>query len=496
MVEAKTKFEKILDVSLKRGIFYPSAEIYPESAGYYTYGSIGLRIKHNWQNMWRAFFLSLDDNFHEIESTDILPAYVFQASGHVKNFIDPVAECSKCGHVERADYILENALKERFEGLSIPEFDKLIKKHGIKCEKCGGTLKDVGFVSLMFNVGNRLQAGTNIPTHFLRPETAQGAFVAFKREYLANRERLPLGLAIVGKAFRNEIAPRQGLYRTREFTQAELQVFLDPATIDKHPEWDSVKSKEIHAVLATERKKAIHAHKASDLVKHGIPQSYVYYMAKIQEFYEKLGFHGRFRFFQKNDEEKAFYNKIQFDGEIDINSFGGFQEVLGLHYRTDYDLKNHQNTSKQSMEVTKDGKKFTPHVIELSFGVDRNIYALLDHTFKEGEFKEGTRRYFALPPKLAPYPVSIFPLVSKDGVDEKARHVYKFLENFDPWYDDSGSIGRRYARSDEVGIPFGITIDYDTLKDDTVTIRDRDTQKQRRVKIAELPDELYSTLEK
>jgi glycyl-tRNA synthetase len=495
-MEAKTKFEKILDVALKRAIFYPSAEIYPGSAGYYTYGSIGLRIKHNWQNMWRAFFLN-EENFHEMESSDIMPSYVFQASGHIKNFIDPIVECSKCGHTERADQILENQLKEKFEGLGIPEFDKLIKKHGIKCEKCEGVLKDVGFTSLMFNAGNRLQEGTNIPTHFLRPETAQGVYVSFKREYLANRERLPLGIAIVGKAFRNEIAPRQGLYRTREFTQAELQIFFNPSTIEKHPDWDSVKDREIHAVFATERKKTNHKHKVSDLIKHNIPKMYAYYLAKVQEFYEKLGFsHGKIRFFQKADEEKAFYNKIHFDVEINVGSLGGFQEVGGIHYRTDFDLTNHQDFSKHSMEVTKDGKKFTPHVIELSFGVDRNIYALLDHTFKEGEFKEGTRRYFTLPPRLAPYPISIFPLVSKDKIDEKAMHVYKFLENFDPWYDDSGSIGRRYARSDEVGIPYGITIDYDTLRDDTVTIRDRDTQKQRRVKIAELPDELYAALEK
>jgi len=214
-------------------------------------------------------------------------------------------------------------------------------------------------------------------------------------------------------------------------------------------------------------------------------------MAKIQQFYDLLGVPAKkIRWYEKSPEERAHYNKIHFDVEIFFESYGGFKEVDGLHYRTDYDLSKHQKLSNRNLKVTKGRKKFIPHVVELSFGVDRNVFALLDLDFKEDK----KRTYFSLPSKIAPYIAGVYPLVSKDNLDEKARDIYKTLKGFEIWYDESGSIGRRYARADEIGIPFGITIDYDTMKDDTVTIRERDTTKQKRIKISEVCNELYKHL--
>lgn len=486
---SKTTYDKIIEICLKRAIIYPNSEIYGGFSGFYDYGSIGHRIKRNWENYWRNYFLNLEENFHEIETTNMMPEAVFEASGHLKEFVDPIAECKKCGMVERADHILEKHLKQTFEGLPSKEFDELIKKHKIKCHACGGELKEVDVVGLMFDVNvGPYTGGTK---GYLRPETAQGAYIAFKREYNANREKLPLGLAIVGKAYRNEVSPRQGVFRVREFDQAELQIFFDPSDLKKHPKFNEVKDFEMNVVLVKHRKKGIQKMTCEKLVKQGLPKFYVYYMAKIQQFYDLLGVPAKkIRWYEKSPEERAHYNKIHFDVEIFFESYGGFKEVDGLHYRTDYDLSKHQKLSNRNLEVTKGRKKFIPHVVELSFGVDRNVFALLDLDFKEDK----KRTYFSLPSKIAPYIAGVYPLVSKDKLDEKAREVFKTLKGFEIWYDESGSIGRRYARADEIGIPFGITIDYDTIKDDTVTIRERDTTKQKRIKIIEICDELYKHL--
>lgn len=479
----KTRFDKIMGICLKRAVFYPTAEIYGSMAGFYDYGSTGAKIKRKFESYWRNYFLSsLRENFHEIESNSITPVNVWKASGHLEHFEDPVVQCSKCKYVERADQIIEKELKETFEGSSPKEFDALIKKHGIKCYQCKGELTDVSVLNLMF--GFDVGFFDSKTRAYLRPETAQMPYVNFKREYLCNREALPLGLAVVGRAFRNEISPRQWFFRMREFTQAECQIFFDPGKINEHERFDEVKDVAIRAVIANERNKGEQTLKASELVSRGYPKFCVYYMARVQQFYDSLGVpKERVRFFEKSEEERAFYNRLHFDAEIMFDMFSSYKEVAGFHYRGDHDLGGHERTSGASMSITKDGQKFVPHVLELSFGVDRNVFALLDLSYRE----EGERVWFALPKTVAPYVAGIYPLMKKDGLAEKAEEIYETLVGLDVFYDDSGSIGKRYARADEIGVPFGVTVDHQTLEDDTVTVRERDSTKQKRVNAGDLP---------
>lgn len=479
-----TVYDKIMEICLKRGIVYPSAEIYGSMAGFYDYGSVGARIKNNFENYWRDYFLrKLKEPFFEIQPALIAPEPVFRASGHLTEFVDPITECSKCKLIERADHILEEHLHETFEGLTAKELNELIKKHNIKCHSCGGELKEVDVFNLMFGFNVGAYGGTKA---YLRPETTQGPAVVFKREYRANREKLPLGLAVIGNVFRNEISARQGLYRMREFTQAEIQIFFDPADKD-HPRFDEIKNHKLNIVFADEKKKGIQKITCADMVKKGYFKKFVYYMARVQQFYESLNIPSeKYRFFEKSAEERAFYNKYQFDVEADLASHGGFKEIAAVHYRTDHDLSRHQKESKQELAVSKEGKKILPHIIELTFGIDRSVFAFLDLNFREGG-----RTYFSLPKQVAPWIAGIYPLVNKDGLDKKAEEIYDSLRtDFYLIYDDGGSIGRRYARADEIGIPYGITVDHQTMKDSTVTIRDRDSTKQERVKISDLPKKL------
>jgi len=485
------KENKIEEIARRRGFFWQSSEIYGSLSGFYDYAHLGTLIKRKWENLWRDFFVGMDDNFFEIETADIMPEAVFLASGHIKSFVDPIVKCKKCGNIERADHLIEENLKESFEGITTNELEKLIKKHNIKCPKCGGTLEDVGILNMMFPV----TAGNDIKA-YLRPETAQGVYVNFKREFESLRKQLPFGLAIIGKAYRNEISPRNILMRMREFTQAEIQIFFDPDKINEHPKFEEVTKYNLRLFPVEERKrnKIIELSCEDAVKKLHLPKFYVYYMAMVQQFYldaVKIP-PTSFRFRQLSDEEKAFYNKYHWDIELYLENLGGFKEVAGIHYRTDHDLKGHEKISKQDMSVFIDGKKFVPHVLELSFGVDRNVYALMELSYEE----EKDRTLFKFSRMLAPYDCAVFPLVNKDGLPEKAREIKKTLQDakFNVFYDESGSIGRRYRRMDEVGVPVCITVDHKTLEDETVTIRDRDSMNQVRVKIKDLGIALYKFL--
>ncbi len=475
----------------KKGFIYQSSEIYGGLSGFYDYGHLGTRLKHNFEAKWRNYFLSLDPNFHEIETANIMPANVFKASGHLDNFIDPIVKCSKCEFTERADHLVEKALHRRVEGFSPDELTSEIKASHLKCPQCHSAFQPVSIMNMMFPI----PVGVGkVASAYLRPETAQSPYVNFKLQFELLRNKLPVGLALVGRAYRNEISPRNLTLRQREFTQAELQIFFNPAKLNAHKHFDEIKEYPLLTLLVDDRSSGkVTTRTAQELVGLGLPKFYVYHLAKIQQFYlDILKIEGsKFRLYQLNDKEKAFYNKYHFDLEIDLRELG-WTEVGGLHYRTDHDLKGHQQLSKQNLEVFDEetSSKLIPHVLELSFGVDRNVYALLDLAYNEDSQRGNI--VLKLLPTFAPYSCAVLPLVKNEPkVLAKAEEIYENLKKtFSCLFDSSGSIGRRYARADEIGVPFCITVDFESLEQQTVTIRDRDSTKQIRINSKELPSVL------
>ncbi len=486
------KLEKITAISQSRGIFFNTASIYGGRAGFFTYGHLGKAIKNNWEALWRKYILGLDNNFFEIQGNNILPEKVFEASGHIENFNDPFVQCQKCNSKFRADHLLEKAGMKNTEALNFDEINSNIKNKNITCEFCKGKLGEVKQFNMMFSL---FVGATNPEKAYLSPETAQAAYLAFKEEFYATREKLPLGLAIIDKAYRNEISPRQMFFRLREFTQAELQIFFDPDEINKHEKWNEVEKNEL--LIKFSDKKNIQRISCKELnKKYKLPKFYLYYLSKVQSFYLDLLDipEKKFRLRELNRKERAFYNKIHFDVELEFSSLGDFKEVAGIHYRTDHDLLGHQKISNKKLQISYDGKKFIPHVLELSFGVDRNIYALLDSFYNKG--KEGAM--FSFPAILAPYSCAVLPLVkaNKELVSISKNIFENLKKELNVFYDDSGSIGRRYARNDEVGIPYCITIDQESIKNNEVTVRERDTTNQIRVKISDLKEILHKLINK
>jgi len=485
MPESKT--DKIMNIATKRGFFFPSGEIYNSKAGFWTYGHLGTLLKHKFEDLWRNYFLNLNENYYEIEDTNILAKEVFKSSGHLKHFSDPLTECKKCHFRFRADELIEDETGLNMQGLKEDELDKLIKENKLKCPRCGSELDKVKFFNMMFD----LKVGaTGEDIMYLKPETAQSSFLAFKREFMALRERLPLGLAIIGKAFRNEISPRQGFFRLREFTQAELQIFFDPDDLNECENWNEVKNYKVKLFI----KNKLQELTCEDVNKKSkLPKLYVYHLAKIQQFYLNILKipKEKFRFRELNEKERAFYNKLHFDIELDLETLGGWKELGGLHFRSDYDLSKHQEGSGEKLEVNINGKKFTPNVLELSFGIDRNIWGLLDLFFHEDK----ERQMFKLPFNLVPIQVAVFPLVDKDKLPEKASEIYNLIKDeFKVFFDNKGSIGKMYRRVDEIGVPAMITIDHQSLKDNSVTLRNRNDMKQIRVKIKDLSNILKEFL--
>ena len=479
--------EKIYELAKRRGFFYPSNEIYGGLTGFYDYGSTGVLLKRNLENLWRRHFLRFNDNSFELEPSEIMPEPVFIASGHIKNFIDPSVRCKKEGIYYRADHIISEATGENVEGKSTGELERIIAEKKIRCPKCGGELGEVKVLNMMLQVRLGAEGDT---LAYLRPETAQGVYVDFLRQFNIQRGKLPMGLAIIGKAFRNEISPRQLLIRQREFTQAELQTFIDPNDIENVERWDDIKDYQLHILYSGGDE--TQTLRCEDLaLSKKIPKFYVYCMAKMQQFFiDVLGFpQDKFRLRELSQEERAFYNKLHFDSEVYLDSLGEYKEVGGIHYRTDHDLNGHALISKKSHEILYNGRRFVPHVVELTVGIDRVFYSIMELFYNP---KSGKREWewMAFPRNLSPFQFAVYPLVNKDGIPESALKVAEKLKRrYEAFYDYSGSIGKRYARADEIGIPFSITIDYQTLEDGTVTIRDRDTALQSRVKIEDLEGE-------
>jgi len=471
-----------------KGFFWPTADIYGGIAGIYDYGHLGALLKRRFESLWTTYFVESNRDYYLIEGSTMLPDKPLIASGHAERFNDILVGCSKCRTYYRADVLLSEMGVKVSEGADAGEIDVLIKKSNLRCPKDKGEF----LPSKAFNMMIDIYLGPEKSDKgFLRPETAQSAYLNFYREFNVLRKSLPMGLAVIGKAYRNEISPRQGLYRMRELTQAELQIFFDPEKFAV----DFGKTKNIKMrVVPYKTKEAIMIDGEKLSKDYDIPEFYAYHMAMIWNFYVNVvGVPAeKVRFLEKGGDEKAFYNKIHMDIEIDVESWGGFKEVAGLHYRGDYDLTCHTKGSKQDLSVTIDGKNVMPNVLELSFGVDRNCWALLDIFYHS----EGERKILKLKPYLAPFNAALLPLQKDEKLNGKTMEVYETLrKRLKVFVDESGSIGRRYARMDEIGTPFCITVDFETVDKEsnnynTVTLRDRDTKEQERVSIAKLSDHL------
>jgi glycyl-tRNA synthetase len=479
--------DQVMDVSLRRGFVWPAFEIYGGAKGFYDYGPMGALHKRNIEEMMRIQYV-VEEGCLEVSCPTVTPEDVWVASGHVKSFADVIVECEKCGEPYRADHLVEEHLKIQTDGMKIPELEKHIREAKIVCPKCKGPLGQPYTYNLMF--GTYIGPGKTKVQAYLRPETAQTTYLPFRRLWATGREKLPMGVMQIGRSYRNEISPRQGMLRLREFTQAEIQFFVDPQNKDSE-KYEGVKDTKVKIwseELQNAGKPAAEM-TIADAVEKGMMKSKMiaYQLVRAWQLFQRMGMpESKLQMRQHKSDERAFYSNETWDIEFLSQDYGRV-EMVGISDRTDYDLTAHQNLSKQDMSVSKDGRKFVPHVIEVAYGIDRPVYCTLESCYTE-QTGEKERTYFKFPKVVAPYRAAVFPLVNKDGVDKKAREVFEVLKDaglFVQW-DSSGSIGRRYARADEVGIPYCVTIDYDTLKDDSVTIRDRDSMQQERVKISEL----------
>jgi glycyl-tRNA synthetase len=493
------KSDELFALLRRRGFLWPTAEIYGGAQGLFDYGPLGAALKHRVEAAWVAWFPGLSHDYHVIEPAEILPEAVVRASGHLENFTDPEITCENCHSAFRADTVLEKVRPEGVDGLSPAQIGEIITARGVKCPNCGSLALSV---PKPFNLMFGFEFGvTGRERAYLRPETAQSSYLSFARMWDVGRRALPLGVAVVGKAYRNEIAPRQLLFRMRAFTQAELQIFFDPTHFPVP--FGSVRDERLPMLRVPRRETGEERPEwvtAGDLVASGdLPEFYVYHLAHSYRFFRDVLRYPaeRIRLFEKSDTERAFYNRIQFDIEVEIESLGGYKELGAVHYRGDYDLSRHGEGSGKDLAVTlQGGQKLLPHVLELTFGVDRNVWALADvHLGKDGD-----RTVWKLPAYLAPVPVGVFPLMEKEHAafslgladDLAAAGVVNR-------YDDAGAIGRRYARMDEAGTPFCVTVDGKTLEagpeQGTVTVRDRDSKAQERVPVGSLAARIRPGLE-
>ena len=475
------KYEDIMKLALERGFYFPSCEVYGDAqAGFWEYGPTGVSIKNKFLELWRQQLVRRD-RMMEIDGSQIMSKSVFEASGHLGNFADPIVKCKKCKSTFRADKLISEVTNiEIPESADLKEFDDVIKEKTIHCPKCNDELDDVKKFNMMFKVG----IGPEEEEAYLRPETCQSIFVDFPRLFKTMRGKLPVGIAQVGKSFRNEIAPRQSLLRLREFYQAEIEVFCNPKKLDELEKFSEVEN----TILRIQNNEKIETLSCKQAVESGIiPNKFIaYYLGLLTEFYEKTGIDmNKSRFRKLGDKEKAFYAEVAFDFEVETTI--GWLELVACNYRSDYDLSSHANKSKEKFEVMDNDEKVLPHVFEISMGIDRSLYTILEHSYKED--KENERVVLSIKPYLAPIHVGILSLVKKDGLAEKTDEIYlKIKTKFDSFLDHSGAIGRRYRRLDEIGAPFAITIDHQTKEDDTVTIRSRDTMSQDRVNVSKLEE--------
>jgi glycyl-tRNA synthetase len=427
--------EKLVALCKRRGFIFPSSEIYGGLNSCWDYGPLGVEMKHNIKAWWWRSMTWMREDIEGVDAAILMHPRVWEASGHVAGFTDPLVDCKLCKQRFRADQVTE---------AHCPQAPSVAPG----APGCPGELTEPRLFNLLFqtHIGPVEEEGARI---YLRPETAQGIYVNFHNVLLPSRQKIPFGIAQIGKAFRNEISPGNFIFRSREFEQMEMQFFVRPETA---PEW----------------------------FEHWKTERYTWYQT-IGISREKLRFH------QHGPQELAHYARAAFDIEY-LYPFG-WRELEGIHHRGDFDLVQHQQFSGKDLsyfdEATRD--RFVPHIVETSAGVDRTLLTCLVDAYEE----QAERVVLHLSPKIAPIKAAIFPLVKRDGMPEIAQRITAMLRpHFKVFYDESGSIGRRYRRQDEIGTPYGITVDSETLTHATVTLRDRDSMQQERVSI----DTLLETL--
>jgi glycyl-tRNA synthetase len=558
------KYDLLSDLGKRRGYFWPSFEIYGGVSGYVDLGPLGTKLKRKIEDLWLNLFV-YQHRFVALTTPVIMPEQVLEASGHVEHFKDLMVTCTNCRKHFRADLAISEAMPARtdiaLEAMGPEEIDAFIFENHIPCPECGGTLGPAEYYSTMFktNIG-----AYGDVTGYGRPEAAQGIFTDFKRVYETSRERLPIGVAQVGTVMRNEISPRQGPLRLREFTIMEMEVFFDPN--ESHCEFlNRVKDIELPLLLVKKRETGnaeLTYVKATEATTEGYVKTEwsAYFMALSIIFAQKLGVpYAKQRFEEKLQAERAHYSAQTFDHQILLDRWG-WVEIAGHAYRTDFDLNAHIKHSgidlsifkpfpqpverktrvvipngsvlgpilrektgkivdalskanpeelKSSFEklgyveiegikilpshvkfeernIRESGRRVVPHVVEPSYGAERIVYSTLEYAYTRAE----GRVILRIPKLLAPLQMMVLPLIPKDGLTEVALEVADFLSKneLDVDYDDSGTIGRRYARADEIGVPISVTVDYQTQKDGTVTLRDRDTWAQVRTSWRSIPE--------
>ncbi len=439
--------EKLVAYCKQYGFIYQGSEIYGGLANTWDYGPLGSRMKNNLKDAWRKRFIQEKRNSYEIDPSILMHPKVWEASGHVDGFSDPLIDCKSCKSRHRVDKMLEEAGVEAADALTPEEMMKKVYDLKIKCPKCGeGEFTDIRQFNLLFETYRGVTEDSKIKI-YLRPENAQGEYVNFLNVLRSSRCKLPFGIGQIGKAFRNEITPGNFTFRTVEFEQMEYQTFCNDKT-------------------------------DTDLYEH--------YKKFGKKFYMDLGIKEENLDYHDHD-KLVFYAKAACD--IMYKFPWGYDEINGTHNRTNYDLTQHQNYSGVSMEYLdpETNEKYIPYIIESTYGVDRSILALLCEAYEEEEMENETREVLRLHPYIAPYKVAVLPLMKKYH-SEKAEEVYELLsKEFMTTYDDAGSIGKRYRRNDAIGTPFCITVDDNTLSDNKVTIRDRDTMEQITLDISEVP---------
>lgn len=448
MKEENKRLEDIVALCKRRGFIYQGSSVYGGLSGTWDYGPLGVVLKRNIMNLWWKTFVDSRTDMYGVDAAILMNQKVWQASGHVKTFVDPLCEDTVNHKRYRTDHLIKDAGFDP-DGLTMSEMDQLIKEKNIKSPD-GNLLSESKTFNMMFktHVG---PVSNDLSISYLRPETAQGIFTNYKNVVDNFYPNLPFGIAQQGKAFRNEISPRDFIFRSREFEQMEIEYFVDPKT------WEAEFEKWINL---------------------------------IYEWCDLLGL-DRNKIFAKEvpKEDRAHYSKRTVDFEYQYPI--GKEEMLGLAYRTDFDLSNIEREASKSMAYTIKGinESFVPHVIEPSFGVERALMAVISEAYREDEVNGEKRVYLKFPEHLAPIRFAVSPLLkNKPELVDKAKEVFLLLKKkySNVMWDDNGNIGKRYRRQDEIGTPYCVVIDFDTLSDGTVTVRDRDTTEQKRV----MPEEI------